>query len=78
MAEMSWAGVIQSVCAVVFLLVGLGFILSDGIIGTMASLTSTTSATGFTLVGLGIAIGSFAVADKNQAEILERLPPQTR
>ena len=63
--------IIQSVCALLLLFIGIVLIWSGGFPATIESLSNTTSTTGFTLLGLGVAIASFVIAEKNQREFLE-------
>jgi hypothetical protein len=59
---------------VFFLCVGLGIIiLSGGVSPTIGSLSNSITATGFTFFGIGIAIGSFYLSEKNQQELLNAI-----
>jgi len=68
--------IIQSVCAIILVIFGGVLIWSGGFPPTLQTLSHTTTTTGFTLLGIGIAIASFAISGKNQREILEILKGQ--
>jgi hypothetical protein len=70
--------IVQIVSTGFLLIAGLIMIVSTGFIGTIASLTSPTATTGFTLCGLGIAIGSFVLSEISQKELLDAIKAQER
>jgi hypothetical protein len=70
----SWiATIVQAVSAALLIIAGVVLVWKSGFPASTETLSSSTATTGMALVGIGIAIGSVAMSEYSQKELLEAI-----